>query len=171
MMNSKTFLLTSTTLPLDSLVMMIELEIQFHSNSCSYLNCDDFNSIISKTPTNFSVFHLNIASMPKHFDELRTLLAQLDCKFSFIGISETRNSTVHAPELVHEYCIPGYNKFFTPTESSAGGVSLYVSDIFPSVPRNDLNHSCYLANNLESTFVEVNLPNRTNICIVIHVCL
>ena len=110
-----------------------ELEIKFHSNSCSYLNCDEFNSIVSKTPTNFSAFHLNIASMPKHYDELITLLAQLDCKFSFIGISETRNTTIHAPELDHEYCIPGYNKFSTPAESSAGGVSLYISDIFSSI--------------------------------------
>ena len=31
-----------------------EFDIQFHSNSCGYLNCSEFNSIISKTPTNFS---------------------------------------------------------------------------------------------------------------------
>ena len=67
-----------------------ELEIQFHANSCSYLDCVEFNSIISKTPTKFSAFHLNIASMSKHFDELGDLLAQLKCDFSFIGISETR---------------------------------------------------------------------------------
>jgi len=107
--------------------------------------------------------------MPKHVDKLRTLLAQLDCKFSFIGIYwhmyETRNSA----ELVHEYCISGYNKFSTPTESSAGGVSLYVSDSFSRVPRNDLNHSCYLASNLEYAFVKVNLPNRTNIIVSVHV--
>ena len=38
-----------------------EFVIQFHANSCSYLNCDEFNSIVSKTPSNFSAFHLNIA--------------------------------------------------------------------------------------------------------------
>ena len=50
-----------------------ELEVQFQSNSCSYLNCDEFNSIVSKTPTNFSAFHLNIASMSKHFGKLGNL--------------------------------------------------------------------------------------------------
>ena len=68
-----------------------DCEIKFQSNSCSYVNCTEFNSIFSKTPTNLSAFHLNIASNPKHFDEFRTLLAQLDCKFSFIGLSETKN--------------------------------------------------------------------------------
>ena len=68
-----------------------EFVIQFHANSCSYLNCDEFNSIVSKTPTNFSAFHLNIASMLKHFDKLGSLLAQLKSNFSFIGISKTRS--------------------------------------------------------------------------------
>ena len=68
-----------------------ELVIQFHANSCSYLNCNEFNSVVSKIPTNFSVFHLNIASMSKHFNKLGSLLAQLKSNFSFIGISETRS--------------------------------------------------------------------------------
>ena len=66
-----------------------ELELQFHSNSCSYTSCEEFNTILSDNPTDTSAFHLNIASISKHFDELSTLLALLKCNFSFIGISET----------------------------------------------------------------------------------
>ena len=68
-----------------------ELELQFHSNSCSYTSCEEFNTILSDNPTDTSAFHLNIASISKHFDELSTLLALLKCNFSFIGISETRS--------------------------------------------------------------------------------
>jgi len=105
--------------------------------------------------------------MPKHFDELSTLLAQLDNNFTFIGISETRNSTAHdkVPEQDHEFSISGYNKFTTPTESSAGGVSLYVLDLFPCKPRSDLNCSFYMALNLEAVFVEIILPNKTNLVV------
>ena len=144
-----------------------ECEIQFQSNNCSYLNCNEFNSIFSSKPTNFSAFHLNIASMPKHFDELRALLAQLDCKFSLIGITETRNSIAlnRVPEQDHDFKIYGYKKFATPTESSVGGVSMYVSDTCPCKPRDDLRHFFYQANNLEAVFVEINQPKRTNIVV------
>ena len=47
-----------------------EIEIQFHANSCSYLSCKEFNSLATKTPTNFSVFHLNIVTLSKLFNEL-----------------------------------------------------------------------------------------------------
>ena len=56
-----------------------ELELQFHSNSCSYASCEEFNTILSDNPTDTSAFHLNIASISKHFDELSTLLALLKC--------------------------------------------------------------------------------------------
>ena len=68
-----------------------DIEIQFQANSCSYVNCEEFNSIASKTRTNFSAFHLNIASVSKHFDKLGDLLAQLKAYFNFIGITETRS--------------------------------------------------------------------------------
>ena len=74
-----------------------ESEILFQSNSCSYQTCTDFNSMYSKTPSNFSAFHLNIASMSKHYDELLTLLGQLNCKFSFIGITETKSLRDNEP--------------------------------------------------------------------------
>ena len=128
-----------------------ELEIQFQSNSCSYVGCNEFNSLISKTSSNFSAFHLNIASISKHFDELGDLLAQLNYNFSCIGISETRNlvdgdSVPVSLEQAHDYVIPGYEKFCAPTESSAGGVSLYISNSFSYKPRDDLIQSGITAN-------------------------
>ena len=145
-----------------------EFDIQFHSNSCGYLNCSEFNSIVSKTPTNFSAFHLNTASISKHFDELEALLANLNCNFSFIGISETRsleNGGSAPMEQKHDFPIPEYEKFFTPTESSAGGVSLYVLKSLSYKPRPDLDKLCYLTQSLESIFVEIVMPKSTNIIV------
>ena len=68
-----------------------ELEFQFQAHSCSFVECKEFNSIVSKSPSKFSAFHLNIASMSKHFDELGDLLALLSCNFSVVGISETKS--------------------------------------------------------------------------------
>lgn len=39
--------------------------------------------------THFSLFHLNISSLSKHFDELTSLLPDLLFNFSVIGITET----------------------------------------------------------------------------------
>ena len=38
----------------------------------------------------FSVFHLNIASLSGHIDDLKAVLAFLDHPFNIIGISETK---------------------------------------------------------------------------------
>ena len=147
-----------------------ELELQFHSNSCSYTSYEEFSSILSDNPTETSAFHLNIASMSKHFDKLSTLLALLDCNFSFIGISETRSildgeTIPDALEQKDDFPIPGYEKFFTPTESSAGGVSLYVSKSLTSKTRKDLDRCCYLEKQLESVFVEIDRPKETNMIV------
>ena len=146
-----------------------DLETQFHSNRCSYFDCDEFNSLFSKTPTNFSSLHLNIASLSKHFDELTCMLAQLYCKFSVIGISETRNQTTVSNSVSesesNQYSIPGYKLFSTPTTAAAGGVSLYILNSYRTKPRNDLSQSLYLDKNLESSFAEIDLPNQTNIIV------
>ena len=119
-----------------------DLEIQLQTNSCSYVDCSEFNSILEKTENNFSAFHLNIASISAHFGELEDLLAQLDCNFSCIGISETKslvdNVVDSAPvplEQKNDFSIPGYEKFFTPTEAAAGGVSLYILESLTFKPR------------------------------------
>ena len=49
-----------------------ELELQFHSNSCSHASCEEFHLILSENRTETSAFQLNIRSMSKHFDKLGT---------------------------------------------------------------------------------------------------
>mgnify|MGYP003330914374 CR=1 FL=1 len=66
-------------------------EIQFYSNSCSYVTCDEFNSLLPPSE-GLSTFHLNISSISKHYDNLLTLLSQLNINFNIIGISESQNA-------------------------------------------------------------------------------
>ena len=115
--------------------------------------------------------------MSKHFDKLSTLLALLKCEFSFIGISETRSTldgeTVpEALEQKEDFPLQGYEKFFTPTESSVGGVSLYILNTHilntlssKAKARKDLDSSCYLDSKLESVFVEIERPKETNMIV------
>ena len=110
-----------------------------------------------------SALHLNISSLAKHFDELNTLLSLLQHNFSFIGISETRFLKGREPVL--NFSIPGYSHVSTPTESSAGGVILYISNTHAFKPRPDLSSSLYSSKLLESVFVEIVNPNKLNLLV------
>ena len=52
---------------------------------------------------------------------------------------------------------------FTPTETSAGGTPLYIANHLSHKGRNDLN--IYKKNELESTFVEIVNPRKSNIIV------
>ena len=92
----------------------------------------------SSSKFNFFALHLNISSLAKHFDELHALLGLLNFNFSVIGIFETRFLKNSPP--IFDFDIGGYSAVLTPTESSAGGVLLYVFNYFP---RSDLDDVLY----------------------------
>ena len=65
--------------------------------------------------------------------------------------------------------IPNFSYEFTPTESTAGGTLLCIADHLVYQKRNDLN--IFAKNYLESTFIEITNPSKTNIivsCIYRH---
>ena len=57
--------------------------------------------------------------------------------------------------------LPNYTIEYTPTESHAGGILLYISNNIAYKPRNDLN--IYKTHELESTFTEIINPKKSNI--------
>jgi len=145
-------------------------ELKLHSANCKYYECHEFAKLfsVSKSPY-FSFLHLNIGSLSKHFDEFNALLALLQHKFGVIGISETRFLKRH-PTVIN-FDILGYSAIHTPTESSAGGTLLYISNTFSYRPRTDLDQCMYLSKQLESVFAEIILPKKTNVivgCIYRH---
>ena len=137
--------------------------------NCKYYDCQELNAITVVSKFNFSAFHLNISSLSRHFDELNALLSILNLKFSVIGISESR-FLKHSPPIF-DFNIEGYSVEHTPTESSAGGALLYISNRFSYTVRSDLSQLLYSPRDLESVFVEISFSRKSNIivgCIYRH---
>lgn len=135
--------------------------------NCKYYNHDEFTASIFDT-SNFSAFHLNIASLTLHYDELRVLLGQLELDFSIIGITETKfQAETFSPDLV----FPGYSARHKPSESEKGGALLYISNHLQFIDREELDLLAYKSKELESRFVEIIRPKDKNIivgCIYRH---
>ena len=127
--------------------------------NCKYVDIDSFKH--KKSHLDFSPFHLNIASLTLHKEELDTILSMLDYEFDVIGITETKLMKNKIPKRNVNMNV--YNKFDTPTETEKGGVILYVNKKLTCKPRNDLDALLYKTGELESVFVEINNTKNMNI--------
>ena len=121
--------------------------------SCRYYDTDSLCETLKSNPTSHTLFHLNIASLPRHADDLNALLRNLDGhQFSVIGITETK---ISSPIIPQSLSIPGYHYLHTPSKSCKGGAALFISNKLNFFARNDLNTICYADNELESCFAEL----------------
>jgi len=131
------------------------------NNFCKYYETDDFVKASFENISSFSVFHLNIASLQFHFEELKILLKMLDFDFDCIMITETKLKKNVNPKI--SINIPNYHLFHTPTEAAKGGSLIYISNKLISKPRKDLE--IYESMKVESTFSEIIVPNGKNIIV------
>ena len=95
------------------------------------------------------------------------MLKTTNTNFDIIAISETR--ILKNTKIVKNINIQNFSYEFTPTESTAGGTLIYIADHLAYQKRNDL--TIYAKNYLESTFIEITNPSKTNIivgCIYRH---
>ena len=113
-----------------------------------------------KSKNNFSIFHLNIASIQKHIDELRTLLFGLKHKFKIICISETR---LQDEQPLINLEIEGYTFEHIPTKTQCGGVGIYISNEFDYEIIKEYS-ICY-PNTSESIFVELKNQKSKNLTV------
>ena len=104
-----------------------------------------------------SPFHINSCSLSKNFDDLVYLLKYTNKNFDIIAVSETRISK--KTSLTSNINLNNYYFETTPTESTAGGTMLYVSNRLSYKSRTDLN--MYKKDQLESTFIETILKRAT----------
>ena len=107
------------------------------------------------------LFHLNFDSLPTQSDNFKYLINQLQIEFDFTVITESRLIKCISPTIninLNDYVIE-----HTPTEPSAGGGLLYINKKYSYQPRNDLN--IYKSGHLESIFVKIILPKRSNIIV------
>ena len=158
-MNSRVFVPFEINQELNAPVSEIDPDLQFYTETnyiqntkCDYYLEGFFNDCFSESKTeaiNASFFHLNIKSLPKHYNELNLYLDSLKVKFSFIALTETWLSEGTEQLFgVHNYYV--VNRFRKGRKG--GGVTLYINDNIPHIIRND--HE-FFDSEMESLFIEV----------------
>ena len=137
-----------------------------NTNFCKYYDVNKFTNKKFKSESNFSILHLNIASLQFHFEDLTIMLQVLDYSFDIIAITESKLQKGLNP--VKDINLPNYQYLHTPTEASKGGTLIYISNKLIYKPRTDLE--IYQAKDIESTFTEILMPKGKNIvgCIYKH---
>ena len=124
---------------------------------CLYYSSDEFKGKKFKTHNYFSILHLNIHSLQRHVESLRTLLGILNFSFDIICLTETKIVEDYPPGV--DISLPGYQQpVGMPTKATKGGVLIYVKNGIHFVPREDLNIS--RDKELESYFIEL-ISNKT----------
>ena len=108
-----------------------------------------------------SLFHINACSLSKNVDDLQHLLSCAKNFFDRTAVSETRMTK--NVSLLNNLNLNSYSFEFTPTETCAGGTLLYITNRLSYKCRNDLN--IYKKNELESTFIEIVNPKKSNIVV------
>ena len=99
-----------------------------------YYNEQEFNRKFSNN-SSFSLIHLNIRSVPLHFDEFLCYLDTLDIEFKMIALSETAINSTHT-----NYNISNYNcEMDFRSKKKGGGVSLYIHSALQYKHRNELH--------------------------------
>ena len=126
--------------------------------NCQYYNISELNNMIVNHKEKLYLFHLNISSLPYHFQDLNDLLKSLKKTFSFIRITESQLKVNLQPLINIDP--NNYNIESTPTKSEKGGTLLYFSSELNCKVQNDLK--VYTAKELESVIEIINKDN----CIV-----
>ena len=150
-----------------------EKENSYNENlpNCKYRDISYFSNLDVELKSKcLSFFHLNINSLSKNFDNFNHLINELKLEFDILGISESR--ILKSQSLNTNVSLQNYVIEQTPTESTAGGALLYINKRHSYKTRPDL--AIYKPKKLESIFVEVVLPKKSNLivgCIYKHPCM
>ena len=157
--NSKIFSPFEINQDLDTPLSEIDPDLQYYSEinyiqnmNCDYHIDDSFQNNISNNTNcsnKMSLFHINIKSLPKHFDDLNLYLNSLDYTFSFDGLTET-----WLDECKHDlFDLRGYNCVNRFRKGKkGGGVTLCLRYGIPYTIRDDLQ---YFDSEMESVFIEI----------------
>ena len=133
-----------------------------------YYDIKQFNTLKIDSPSSFGLFHVNIASLDKHIDDLKMILSLMKHDIEIIGISEHKIKKDSLPS--NNIKIPGYKDFiFEPTEATCGGTGFYIKENLDHISRNDLQINSPA--NYETKFIEIKFSNKKNLivgCIYRH---
>ena len=114
--------------------------------------------MLKETNESFSIFHTNPRSLSAHLDELHLLLCSSKMTFDVMGISETQEQV--GKGFLTDVNLKGYAFCSQPSNSSAGGVGLYIRTNLNYSSREDLN---ILEEEFECIWVEIKNAKSSNI--------
>ena len=97
----------------------------------------------------FSILHVNVASLAKHINDLKSLLAGLNHDFDVISVTETKFKDVSSNLINVD----------TPTKSDFGGCLIYAKSVFSCKLLPEFSIS--VKGIFESTFVEIKNNNKS----------
>ena len=134
-----------------------DLQNTIHSK---YYDIDQLNSLKIDSPSSFGLFHVNIASLDKHIDDLKLILSLINHNFDILGISEHKILKDSLPS--NNIKIPGYKDFiFEPSQTVCGGTGFYIKDNLDHTSRSDLQINS--PSHYESIFIEIEFHNKKNL--------
>ena len=85
--------------------------------------------LIENDNDSFSIFHNNLISLSKNFENLQSsILDELGFNFNIIGITETKINDSNSEST--EFSLPGYEFEFVPTPLAFGGVGMFIDDTY-----------------------------------------
>ena len=125
--------------------------------SSRYYDLNEINKI-KLTRQFFSVFHTNIRSLSKHFDELHAQLNMLNIPFDIIGFSESKQQI--GKDFLINIQMDGYSMYSRPSKSSCGGCVLYVNSRLDHHVRDDLS---VIEDDYETIWIEINNHKSKNL--------
>ena len=120
------------------LVKTTSVQYHFYDVNCEYLELGDLNdSFLSSTDSELVIFHNNLRSLEKNFNEIEDDIFKNCTKLpEILAVTETRLSGESYPEI-DGYTFRGANS--TCTKNHVGGVGVYYSDKIQCDIREDLS--------------------------------
>ena len=131
---------------------------------CTYYNERSFNESYQHSNT-FSLFHVNIRSIPRNLDKLKLHLDSLKHNFSIIAVSESWLTSINK-DLYH---LKGYtHKYEIREHRAGGGVSLFVNNDIRFEVRSDIKVNLDDVNTL---FIEISKNSiKSDKNVIVGIC-
>ena len=139
---------------------MLWMTLKQECKNSKYYEPNEMTALFKNTSKRCFFYHLNISSLPFHFEELSTLISEYNLNFDFLGISESHLKLNQNP--LTSVQLPGCNIEYTLTECNNGGTLLYVKKGINYELQKDLQ--IYKPKQLKSYFTEV-VQNKKRIII------
>ena len=119
--------------------------------------------VIENDDNSFSIFHNNLISLNKNFENLQSsILDELGFNFKIIGITETKTNDSNSESA--EFSLPGYESEFVPTPLAFGGFGMFIDETLHYTILEKTSNEAFKALRVELSFAS----KKNIICGIIY---